>query len=82
MDLQLRHEFCEKMEGQADKYGLEGIGSEAFTLQYGYRQRYSAADVIFAMVALLESTVSHKFPLFIQKINHILDFRSRERRRN
>jgi len=65
MDLQLRHEFCEKMESQADKYGLEGIGSEAFTLQYGYRQRYSAADVIFAMVALLESSVSHKSTIIL-----------------
>jgi cell division control protein 45 len=58
MDLELRHEFCDKMVKQAEKYELEDLSSTAFSLQYGYRQRYSAADVIYAMLSLLESTVS------------------------
>ncbi|XP_059490079.1 cell division control protein 45 homolog [Neocloeon triangulifer] len=62
MDLQLRQEFCEKMESQAEKYGLDGVGCESFTLQYGYRQRYSASDVIYSLVTLLESTEPGKTP--------------------
>ncbi|CAB3364458.1 Hypothetical predicted protein [Cloeon dipterum] len=78
MDLQLRHEFCDKMEMQAVKYGLDGIGCESFTLQCGYRQRYSASDVVFSLVALLESTESGRS----SKINFMdtLDSLSRAKR--
>jgi hypothetical protein len=42
----------------ADKYQLNDIVFASFILQYGFRSRYCAADVVYAMLANLESTVS------------------------
>lgn len=42
----------------ADKYQLHDIVFASFTLQHGFRSRYSAADVVYSMLATLESTVS------------------------
>jgi hypothetical protein len=58
MDLVLRQEFHSMIAKLADKYQLHDIVFASFTLQYGFRSRYCAADVVYAMLASLESTVS------------------------
>ncbi|PSN57117.1 Cell division control protein 45 [Blattella germanica] len=45
MDLVLRKEFHSMIEKLADKYELPDIVFASFTLQYGFRSRYCAADV-------------------------------------
>lgn len=58
MDLQLRKEFHESLEKLSEKYGLQDIVYASFTLQYGYRNKYCASDIVFALLAILESSVS------------------------
>jgi len=58
MDLVLRQEFHSMIAKLADKYQLNDIVFASFVLQYGFRSRYCAADVVYAMLANLESTVS------------------------
>uniref|UniRef100_A0A336L5R6 CSON003648 protein n=1 Tax=Culicoides sonorensis TaxID=179676 RepID=A0A336L5R6_CULSO len=62
MDLTLRKEFYKMLEGLTDKYGMPDIIYGSFTLQYGYRNRFAAADYVFSMIALLESITKEKSP--------------------
>lgn len=57
MDLNLRQEFKEMVEKLASKYKVDSIVGASFTLQYGYKFKYCASDVVYSMLALLESTV-------------------------
>ncbi|KAG8237994.1 hypothetical protein J437_LFUL017714, partial [Ladona fulva] len=54
MDLVLRKEFQTSLEKVSEKYGLTNIVYASFVLQYGFRSRFCAADVVYAMLALLE----------------------------
>lgn len=50
------------VEKLADKYKIGSIVGASFTMQYGYRFKYCATDVAYAMLAVLESTVKfHSF---------------------
>lgn len=62
MDLVLRKEFYEMIEKLAEKYNLPDIVYVSFTLQYGYRNRYSAADYVYSMLAILESIKRDRTP--------------------
>lgn len=57
MDLQLRKEFRECLEKLSEKYNLEDLVFATFVLQYGYRNKYCASDVVYAVLAILESSV-------------------------
>ena len=71
MDLGLRSEVRSMFEEKAEKYGLEDITYHSFIASFGFRHKFCAADVVFAVLALLEqqlpqkqNTVSfHKFSL-------------------
>lgn len=58
MDLVLRQEFHSMIAKLADKYQLQDIVYASFILQYGFRSRYCAADIVYAMLATLESMAS------------------------
>ncbi|XP_017780562.1 PREDICTED: cell division control protein 45 homolog [Nicrophorus vespilloides] len=62
MDLQLRQEFQGSIEKLSEKYDLDGIVYASFTLQYGYRNKFCASDIVFAMLAILESASKDKRP--------------------
>lgn len=62
MDLQLRKEFQSSVEKLSDKYGLSDIVYVTFVLQFGYRHRYNASDVVYALLSILESTPRTKPP--------------------
>ncbi|XP_053687783.1 cell division control protein 45 homolog [Sabethes cyaneus] len=62
MDLELRKEFYEKMEKFSEKYRLTHIVYGSFILQYGYRNKYSAADYVYSMLATLESIKADRTP--------------------
>lgn len=71
MDLNLRQEFRGMVEKLADKYKIGSIVGATFTMQYGYRFKYCATDVVYAMLAILESTViSFLFNENLQCIMH------------
>ncbi|TMW51039.1 hypothetical protein DOY81_003909 [Sarcophaga bullata] len=62
MDLVLRQEFYSMVERCAEKYGIPDVIYGSFTLQYGYRNRYTAADYVYSMLAILESIKKDKTP--------------------
>ncbi|XP_037933577.1 cell division control protein 45 homolog [Teleopsis dalmanni] len=62
MDLVLRQELTSMFEKLAEKYGITDIIYGSFTLSYGYRNRYSGADYVYSMLAILESVKSDKTP--------------------
>ncbi|KAI8122876.1 hypothetical protein FF38_03760 [Lucilia cuprina] len=62
MDLELRQEFFSMVERCAEKYGIPDVIYGSFTLQYGYRNRYSAADYVYSMLSILESVKTDKTP--------------------
>lgn len=64
MDLVLRKEFYDKMEKFSEKYRLTDIVYGSFILQYGYRNKYSAADYAYSMLAILESVKVDRTPEF------------------
>ncbi|XP_033242746.1 cell division control protein 45 homolog isoform X2 [Drosophila miranda] len=62
MDLVLRKEFYSMVERLAEKYDIPDIVYGTFTLSYGYRSRYAAADYVYALLAIMESVKKHKTP--------------------
>ncbi|XP_063927342.1 cell division control protein 45 homolog [Zophobas morio] len=60
MDLQLRKEFHESLEKLSEKYNLEDLIFTSFVLQFGYRNKYCASDIVYAMLAILESSPRDK----------------------
>ncbi|CAH0549110.1 unnamed protein product [Brassicogethes aeneus] len=60
MDLQLRKEFHGSLEKLSDKYGLQDIIYASFTLKYGYRNKYCASDIVYALLAILEASPREK----------------------
>ncbi|KAK2575020.1 hypothetical protein KPH14_008767 [Odynerus spinipes] len=62
MDLTLRQEFRQMVEKLADKYNVDRIIGTSFILQYGYRFKYCASDIVYAMLALMESTTKERVP--------------------
>ncbi|XP_053670491.1 cell division control protein 45 homolog [Anopheles nili] len=71
MDLVLRKEFYEKVEKFAEKYNMADVTYGSFMLQYGYRNRYSAADYVYSMMATLESVRQDRLPeaCFLQSMD-------------
>lgn len=54
MDLLMKKDFYQMIERTAEKYNMPGIIYGSFTLQYGYKNKFSAADYVYAMIALTE----------------------------
>ena len=60
MDLELRNDVRSIFEEKAEKYGLDDITFNSFTSSFGFRHRFCAADVVYAIIAILEHrSVSH-----------------------
>ncbi|XP_018560967.1 cell division control protein 45 homolog [Anoplophora glabripennis] len=78
MDLQLRKEFHSTLERLSEKYGLQDISYVSFTLQYGYRNKYCASDIVFALLAILEASPRGKNP--DELFNLALDCLSRNKK--
>lgn len=62
MDMVLRKEFYEMIEKLAEKYNMPDIVFGSFSLQYGYRSKYSASDFVYATIAILESIKKDRSP--------------------
>lgn len=54
MDLTMKKDFYQMIEKTAEKYNMNEIIYGSFTLQYGYKNRYAAADYVYSMIALME----------------------------
>ncbi|KAK3927335.1 Cell division control protein 45-like protein [Frankliniella fusca] len=56
MDMVLRQEFHSMIEKLAEKYNLDQLVFTSFILQHGFRNKFCASDVVYSMLALLESS--------------------------
>jgi cell division control protein 45 len=54
MDLGIRTEVCSMFEEKKEKYVLDEITYNSFVASFGFRHKFCAADVVFAVLALLE----------------------------
>ena len=54
MDLTLKKDFYHMIEKTAEKYDMNEIIYGSFTLNYGYKNHYAAADYVYSMIALME----------------------------
>lgn len=54
MDLMMKKDFYQMIEKTAEKYNMSEIIYGSFTLQYGYKSRFAAADYVYAMISLME----------------------------
>jgi len=54
MDLGIRTEVRSMFEEKTEKYGLEDITYNSFVASFGFRHKFCAADIVFAVMALLE----------------------------
>ncbi len=54
MDLELRNDVRSIFEEKAEKYGLDDITYNTFTASFGFRHKFCAADVVYAVLSLLE----------------------------
>lgn len=64
MDLELKREFFSMVEKLSSRYDMPNIVYGSFTLHYGYRNRFSAADYVYALIAILESIKNEQTPEF------------------
>jgi cell division control protein 45 len=60
MDLTLRTEVGSLFEEKSEKYGLEDIMYGSFTANFGFRNKFCAADIVYACLALMEQ---HQGPI-------------------
>lgn len=58
MDLSLRQQFHTMMDKMADAHHMEHLVFSSFTLHHGCRYRFQASDFVYAIIALLNPTVS------------------------
>lgn len=54
MDLSLRTEVVALFEEKSEKYSLEDITYGSFTANFGFRNKYCAADVVYSCLSLME----------------------------
>ncbi|XP_065055288.1 cell division control protein 45 homolog [Rhopilema esculentum] len=54
MDVQLRGDVKDLIEENCKKFGVEDISCPSFTAQYGFRNKFCAADIVSAVSATLE----------------------------
>ena len=54
MDLLMKKDFYQMIEKTAEKYNMDEIIYGSFTLQYGYKNRFAAADYVYSLIALME----------------------------
>ncbi|XP_077995544.1 cell division control protein 45 homolog [Glandiceps talaboti] len=60
MDITLKENLSEWINKSAEKFGLDDIFLPSFQAQYGYKNKFCAADVVHAVGAILESVEKDK----------------------
>lgn len=73
MEMEFKKQIQEWIEGLVDKYQLQHLIGSNFIASKGYKFKYSAADVAFAVRALLESGDRDKTPneRFLQALDSL-----------
>ncbi|XP_063820838.1 cell division control protein 45 homolog isoform X2 [Pseudophryne corroboree] len=56
MDISLKENLREMIEESANKFGMKDIRVQTFSVQFGFKNRFLASDIVFAVISLLENT--------------------------
>lgn len=62
MDMEFRNNVGVWMEDMSEKYKLDKVVYGSFVSQFGFKGKFSATDIVFALDALLESVDKEKTP--------------------
>ncbi|XP_054711429.1 LOW QUALITY PROTEIN: cell division control protein 45 homolog [Uloborus diversus] len=62
MDMEYRNNVGKWMEDMSEKYKLDQIVYGSFVSQFGFKGKFSATDIVYAIIALLESVDKEKTP--------------------
>lgn len=54
MDVSLKENLREMIEESANKFGMKDIRVQTFSIQFGFRHKFLASDVVFATMSLME----------------------------
>ncbi|KAG8597293.1 hypothetical protein GDO81_002240 [Engystomops pustulosus] len=55
MDISLKENLREMIEESANKFGMKDIRVQTFSVQFGFKNKFLASDIVFAVIALLEN---------------------------
>lgn len=72
MDLGLRTDVRAIFEEKAEKYALDDITFNSFTSSFGFRHRFCAGDVVYAVMAILENRSSVRQYIALEVSKQIL----------
>ncbi|XP_056388187.1 cell division control protein 45 homolog [Hyla sarda] len=56
MDISLKENLREMIEESANKFGMKDIRVQTFSVQFGYKNKFLANDIVLAVLSLLENT--------------------------
>ncbi|XP_053327030.1 cell division control protein 45 homolog [Spea bombifrons] len=56
MDISLKENLREMIEESANKFGIKDIRVQTFSVQFGFKNKFLASDVVLAVMSLLENT--------------------------
>lgn len=55
MDVSLKENLREMIEESANKFGMKDIRVQTFSIQFGFKHKFLASDVVFATMSLMEN---------------------------
>ncbi|XP_029400290.1 cell division control protein 45 homolog isoform X1 [Mus pahari] len=55
MDVSLKENLREMIEESANKFGMKDMRVQTFSIQFGFKHKFLASDVVFATMSLMES---------------------------
>ncbi|XP_006065602.1 cell division control protein 45 homolog isoform X2 [Bubalus bubalis] len=55
MDVSLKENLREMIEESANKFGMKDMRVQTFSVQFGFKHKFLASDVVFATMSLMES---------------------------
>ncbi|KAM8960724.1 cell division control protein 45 homolog [Pelodytes ibericus] len=56
MDISLKENLREMLEESANKFGMKDIRIQTFSVQFGFKNKFLASDIVLAVMSLLENT--------------------------
>ncbi|KAE8634740.1 hypothetical protein XENTR_v10002425 [Xenopus tropicalis] len=55
MDISLKENLREMLEESANKFGMKDVRVQTFSVQFGFKNKFLASDIVFAVLSLLEN---------------------------
>ena len=62
MDIELRNDLRSIFQKKVEKYDLEDLIEHSFASQFGFRTKNSSSDLVYALIAQLDSAEKDKDP--------------------